>query len=122
MINTAEIRIGNFVDFEGECCKVLEISKNGLALCLSDGEQEWIDGFQLYPIPLTEEIILDFGFFKYNNAYVLEVPDENIHNWQFSIWNDFTYNSVEFPVELKYLHQLQNLYFALTNKELCYKS
>jgi len=74
--------------------------------------------FHFKPIPITEEWLLKFGFFKYNNAYVLEKPNENIMNFKFSIWSDFTYNSSEFPVELKYAHQLQNLYFALTGTHL----
>jgi len=74
--------------------------------------------FHFKPIPITEEWLLKFGFFKYNNAYVLEKPNENIMNFKFSIWSDFTYNSSEFPVELKYVHQLQNLYFALTGTHL----
>ena len=77
--------------------------------------------FHFKPIPLTEEWLLKFGFFKYNNAYVLEKPSENIMNFKFSIWNDFTYNSSEFPVELKYVHQLQNLHFALTGTHLILK-
>ena len=74
--------------------------------------------FHFKPIPITEEWLLKLGFFKYNNAYVLEKPNENIMNFKFSIWSDFTYNSSEFPVELKYVHQLQNLYFALTGTHL----
>mgnify|MGYP003463071804 FL=1 len=74
--------------------------------------------FHFKPIPITEEWLLKFGFFKHNNAYVLEKPNENIMNFKFSIWSDFTYNSSEFPVELKYVHQLQNLYFALTGTHL----
>ena len=73
------------------------------------------------PIPITEEWLLRFGFFKYNNAYVLEKPSENIMNFKFSIWNDFTYNSSEFPVELKSVHQLQNLYFCLCGTHLTLK-
>ena len=74
--------------------------------------------FHFKPIPITEEWLLKFGFFKHNNAYVLEKPNENIMNFKFSVWSDFTYNSSEFPVELKYVHQLQNLYFALTGTHL----
>ena len=77
--------------------------------------------FHFKPIPITEEWLLKFGFFKHNNAYVLEKPNENIMNFKFSIWNDFTYNSSEFPVELKYVHQLQNLHFALTGTHLILK-
>lgn len=74
--------------------------------------------FHFKPIPITEEWLLKFGFFKHNNAYVLEKPNENIMNFKFSIWSDFTYNSSESPVELKYVHQLQNLYFCLCGTHL----
>ena len=77
--------------------------------------------FHFKPIPITEEWLLRFGFFKYNNAYVLQKPNENIINFKFSIWSDFTYNSSEFPVELKSVHQLQNLYFTLTGTHLTLK-
>ncbi len=30
----------------------------------------------------------------------------------------YNLNTTEFPVEIKYLHQLQNLYFALTGTEI----
>ena len=109
-----ELRIGNWIiDEIGRNVKVESISEWGINLVPGFG---WDISWR--PVQLTEEWLLKFGFFKYNNAYVLEKPNENIMNFKFSIWSDFTYNSSEFPVELKYVHQLQNLYFALTGTHL----
>lgn len=65
------------------------------------------------PIKLTKEILLNCGFeqdslhyFK-NNGVIISVEDNH--------FEAFLGNNV---VVLNYLHQLQNLYFALTNEEL----
>lgn len=79
----------------------------------------------LRPIPLTEEWLLKFGFEKQEN------------NWKrLCICNDWTYiywerlvgielsvnkHSVMQP-HIKSVHQLQNLYFALTQEELTLKT
>lgn len=63
------------------------------------------------PIPLTEEILLKCGFekgiefFSYNNFYI------DLNEW-------FVFNNMVAKAPLKHLHQLQNLYFVLTNEEL----
>ena len=70
------------------------------------------------PIPLTEEWLLKFGIYE----------PIGIHNSMFSgliivEWNEYT-KLYEFCVGdislvfIKYVHQLQNLYFALTGEEL----
>ena len=75
------------------------------------------------PIPLTEEWLLKFGFEKQEN------------NWKrICICNDWTYlywerlaglevsvnkHSIMLP-HINSVHQLQNLYYALTNEELTY--
>lgn len=73
---------------------------------------------QLQPIPLSPEILIKAGFFKYNNAYVLKEPSTNMAKFEFSIWENITYNTGEIEPPFDYVHQLQNLYFALTGKEL----
>ena len=61
------------------------------------------------PIPLTEEILLKCGFEKKDGLFVFN----NVVIWS---RNDiFNYEGLKY---IKSLHQLQNLYFALTNKEL----
>lgn len=77
------------------------------------------------PIPLTEEILLSLGFEKFHEGmdkYYKQREWENnidmisIFNGQFIYLNGF-HRYTEIAV-VKYLHQLQNLYFALCGKEL----
>ena len=70
----------------------------------------------LSPIPLTEEWLLDFGFDNFMNRNTLYVkPFFNIDKRK----NGFSYITTSlFEFEVKHIHQLQNLYYALTGKEL----
>ena len=75
------------------------------------------------PIPLTEEWLLKFGFTKELDYFFIKINqfgttlylhiEDNIYQigCQYGSW--YSNNT-----EIKYGHQLQNLYFALTNKEL----
>jgi hypothetical protein len=85
------------------------------------------------PIPLTEEWLLNLNFnsqykkgwigidVKHSNGtttdFVLSYP-KRMGMWQ--TFFAFEYDSYRF-VELKYVHQLQNIYFALTGEELTIK-
>ena len=67
------------------------------------------------PIPLTEEWLLKLGFkyfldtkiYAIDNFFIEKEPDNKI-----AVMYDYLNKSVE------YVHQLQNLYFALTGEEL----
>jgi hypothetical protein len=63
------------------------------------------------PIPLTPEILLKSGFEAFDDGwYILESFTWNIYD-KLIRWNSF-------QLKCQYLHQLQNLYFALTGEEL----
>ena len=79
------------------------------------------------PIPLTEEWLLKFGFVrpceehryntweKYlapNRTFNILPPYEKIKYYGYSAGHRIG------ELEIKYIHQLQNLYFALTDEEL----
>lgn len=80
------------------------------------------------PIPLSEDWLLKAGFEKDGHGYHME----DIYSLSISVtrkgeflpcWLDrplTPYNSDKFR-EVKYVHQLQNLYFALTGEELTFK-
>ena len=79
------------------------------------------------PIPLTEEWLLKFGFERhhsdYSNSviYIKDVPNNNEFKWgvyPLELGSGFIINKSK---NLKYVHQLQNLYFALTGEELTIK-
>ena len=122
MIQTNELRIGNYVGglFDTEQVSVIKaITENDFSYeRISD--EEYFIGNSIKPIPLTEEWLLKFGFEKLVGWDDMEYFNSNgIHiylcgndkeNW-FEYEND---------VLIKSVHQLQNLYFALTGKELEY--
>jgi hypothetical protein len=120
-----ELRIGNYYSCasnEGIIYpKVKAIQYNEFGF-LSD-----IDGtnFEICkPIQITEQWLLWFGF---------EKSKEQIHEYdyfkgRYSIFrnslNEFNFNFLnpgDWYMEIKYIHQLQNLYFALTGEELTVK-
>jgi len=113
-----ELRIGNWVTFMSKEMDVLGVTKH-------NGTNETVRHYvefkglvpikliHIKPIPLTEEWLLKFGFVKdkltnydwYKGDFEICLPsyfkykESHIHN-------------------IKHVHQLQNLYHALTGKEL----
>jgi len=80
-------------------------------------ELDAIDILCFEPILLTEEWLLKFGFYidSFKNY---ELGNINIHRLTFKldIFEDDAWHTI--PVKMKYVHQLQNLYFTLTGEEL----
>ena len=115
-----DFRRGNKVRFaaEGIDFTVLEISRNGLTV-ENKTETTWIDIDQFEGIPLTEDILVKAGFeFKPTGKEVYEQTWINSNG--FEIWqHDKGFCHDYFcGGNVNYLHQLQNLYFALTGQEL----
>jgi len=100
-MNEKELRIGNFVKVANE---ETGLSKDLLVFALEDG----IECFS--PIPLTEGWLTKLGFVKrYSDLYECG---------KFILNNEFIMLDIDLTVKLEYVHQLQNLYFALTEEEL----
>jgi hypothetical protein len=85
-----------------------------------------LDMDDVYPIPLTEEWLLKFGFEKRDGKYYLSryLIKEGISQFfdngmSFRITTSNTEST--HAASIKSVHQLQNLYFALTNTELTIK-
>ena len=118
-----ELRVGNYLFKYGEVVKVVEIGikhkgdTNYYLRSENDNCGYWIDQFN--PIPLTEEILLKCGFKKRSDGHfnILKHSEVDI-----IICNDFSSwqcDGINFSVNrIKYLHQLQNLYWCLVGKEL----
>ena len=84
---------------------------------------------EIYPIPLSEEWMLKFGFEKEEvdapaiatwNEWWLDGFEISSRGTEGGSENQFYYGVV--TREVKYVHQLQNIYFALTGEELTLKS
>ena len=117
-----ELRIGNLILVDGEITEITGIKKSTVSF--SDGFQMFIAG-GIEPIPLTEEWLLKFGFdkvlprndkmyYRLNDYFVIE-------DSRFFLLGDDAFEILKLRQEIKYVHQLQNLYFALTGEELTIK-
>lgn len=72
------------------------------------------------PIPLTEQWFLKFGFYKNIDTLLFEKSGFQI---DLSVLKCHFYlpSFGDWYKEIEYVHQLQNLYFALTGEELTQK-
>jgi hypothetical protein len=120
-----DLRLGNILEFEGRACKVLEIDSQGVVVLFDDGEEVWIDLFQFNSILLTEEWLLKVGFERFPKSFSVLNKKVNEHTAIIGDLKGFemtsiirgSVNLVPLP-KIEYVHQLQNLYFALTGSEL----
>jgi len=107
-----ELRIGNYISTDKGILQ--KVNFNTFEYLANDkfAPHDAID-----PIPITEEWLLKFGFDKAVNKPIYI-------RWagRFKIKYYLAINSLAIigssSLELKYVHQLQNLYYALTGTEL----
>ena len=119
-----ELRISNLVLHEGEILTIKSISKSVVSF---DGRNYWTLLKDCKPIPLTEDWLTKFGFKHTEDYFQKKSIGKNI-TLEFAILHKRTIlfdNKKKLFVELKfceYVHQAQNLYFALTGSELTLKN
>lgn len=115
-MKAAELRLGNWYQYLSAHTGKWKESKirwqeiKDAAECPKD----WKNKKEIKPIPLTEEELEKFdGDFKYEDGLitirVIGMFPDGCRHTRFQVF------SIK---ELKYLHRFQNLYFALTGKEL----
>jgi hypothetical protein len=150
MIQANELRIGNYLFDSLEDSGVIQITEikqmtpnkignmsisyygvNG-GYCTTSLEENITDNeiedYFIQPIPLTEEWLIKLGFvdgsYLYKN-YKIKAGDYwnsiKFYEGEWCYNNDDSDAGCYFLTTIKYVHQLQNLYFALTNEELTFK-
>lgn len=110
-MNANELRIGNLVYRTNKLTKekiLIELTASDILDVSANGEMSY---FIYKTIPLTEEWLFEFGFLNFGYRY--SKPELKLD----IIKGDGYYLS-NVSKEIEYVHKLQNLYFALTNKEL----
>ncbi|MCT3917541.1 hypothetical protein HZQ04_15885 [Elizabethkingia anophelis] len=125
-----ELRIGNYVEYAGVICKVEGYSNEGLE---TNGVVAPISAYN--PIQLTEEWLIKFGFqnyeaerytpnqedsefFEYRLASGISYRDyicKPYHGWVIKL------GDYDDSLEIMFVHQMQNIYFALNGEELTIK-
>jgi hypothetical protein len=112
-MKASELRIRNFVYHNHSIGMKLPVQ-------ITEGKDiDLADEFE--PIPLTEEWLLKFGFERKGNQFYNLLKYSEV---EILIRDNFwTCDGIVFSLHcLEYVHQLQNLYFALTGEELTIQS
>ena len=138
MIDIRELRVGNIVNIDnnllpetiGKRYTITAIDGNRINTLFPNStgvvSLKHTDSLRTYnqfnefisPIVLTSEILDKYGF----ELYKSDNPDQSDWCWvkrdiSFVIWNK-SFILQKLNIEIKSLHQLQNLYFDFTGKEL----
>ena len=146
-MKATELRIGNYIvsgnngkfDIDMGIGKVLEIGNEDREFeqiyCECEESFEWFFKDNYFGIPLTDEWFIKFGFYKDGEYW-----SKNINDYKYCfMWRDWAKNwafyqeytdspnkqdeGQKYPIsfDIQYVHQLQNLWFALQHKELTIK-
>lgn len=135
MIAANELRIGNWVNLRMIGIETDETPHQINARCLVDISEEqgaFLNKKCYSPIPLTLAILGKMEFEKWDediSSGIIRFTKKHSVSKDFIVYI-YSNGKIEFCIdcedfskvlnELQYLHQLQNLYFALTGKELTY--
>ena len=117
-MKATELRVGNYLEY-----KKMVIRFELDDFCEASNNSQFLE-LLIKPIPLTEQWLKDLGLerapqpngiiFYGNRSVFCRITG---HPYE----DTFLLFGYEFPVKIKYVHQFQNLYFALTETELTIK-
>ena len=121
MIDAKEIRAGNWVMINDGSNSVIQ--SQCVYKFVKEDEYSFTFAKQYFPIPLSAEILADSSFRHSFGNWFKNLDAEGIegglpflrYNLKARQWYLF---ERRLPFQPAFLHQLQNLYYALTNKEL----
>jgi hypothetical protein len=116
-----ELRIGNWLHYSDVRIvkperrnKDFQVIADDISYLSDYPQTNWIQ-----PIPLTEEWFLKFGF-EHSGGYLWnckKIGENRFLNNPYSVTH-FEIKGYFGKSHIQYVHQLQNLYFALTGEEL----
>lgn len=115
-----ELKLGNYITSNGILCRVISIDRNGVIAESVKFRGERFTA-NIEPIPLTEKWLVKFGFEKtdeYDAKHeVLKLrgfADYSLKHKLLEIVGQYPW----YNIKIEHVHELQNLYFALTGNEL----
>lgn len=146
MIDAKDLRIGNWVNreywnphptepsIELDACLIYSIQSDRVSVRINDKKIiARIPTEKIQPIPLTPEILEKCGFYVdiHYGVFNISIYIEGFNPFTFRLRKGISglmdgeywvfISGGLIPEKIKYLHDLQNLYYAVTKKELEYK-
>jgi len=123
-MDARELRIGNLMELpNGEISKVTGFTENGKVWFVREPKHEEcaLKINQVKPVPLTEEWLFEFGFINdFSKDFRVRLIGYRLGDFFITEKMKLLTSDIN-SVKIKYVHQLQNLYFALTGEELTIK-
>lgn len=126
-MESKELRIGNLVWGVSDRIEVIsEIQRDKIETVFRGHLYNYCTIDDIAPIDISPEILLKAGFeiskssflwFTFVKYYKSQVAFSQDLKKVF-IFNEFINQTIEVNTKIEYLHQLQNLYWCLCNKEL----
>ncbi len=108
-----DLRIGNYIETENGIDEVRGVFNRN---CFKDVflvKNEDTEIEKVKPIPITEEWLLRLGFEKIGNNF----DKDNVILWRNLKTNNLIFDR-KLKVDIKYIHELQNLFHSLSGNEL----
>jgi hypothetical protein len=119
-MKTTELRIGNLVLSKGVPVQIEEIMWETVRYCFGEFPIDYVE-----PIPITEDWLWRLGFERREGLFRLSKYWVEFRNFDrvgvkilFGCFQNNKIYITDTLVYTEYVHQLQNIYFALTGKEL----
>jgi len=124
MIQSNELRLGNLVYDSNKRERYVSAIGVGNTIWFDDkadySPKYYSDHKNIHPIPLTTEWLEKFGFVNTNHGWDKDkfgLFDHNYSNKEKGL--DLGLNMAEGPLpRIRFVHELQNLFFCLSGKEL----
>lgn len=118
-----DVRVGNIINFfdDDTWFKIKSIDSDGLGFEVSNYiEDTWIECKRFDGVILTPEILIKLGFKQIDYYYQYKIKEDELEFFNLDVERDgyFCLTICGYYFTIKHLHQLQNLYFSLTGKEL----
>jgi len=124
-LSSKDFRIGNLIAYKSEIVEISSLhSDDTFRIKRGESTEGCFKISNAEPVQITREWLFRFGFeyTEINDSYQID------SDLGFSIWGrirhgfNVSVNSDQIGVEAKHVHELQNMYFALTGEELKYKT
>ena len=120
-MKATELRIGNWVEWSGNAHSVVIVGEGFVQFRKKNLEKLSKNEGEIKPIPLTEEWLVKFGYAVRKSLGFEAYEINDIYTVYYNTTatpNGFEMCFGDFEIEIKWVHKLQNLHFALTGEEL----
>jgi hypothetical protein len=116
MIQATELRLGNLVMYDNRIFKIDCLHKDYPFLNTTEFGYGVVEYRNLQPIPITAKFFKERGYrYDYHHNDITINSDYRV---EFSLSKGYLIDGYGLMVEIAYIHELQNLYYALTKTEL----